>query len=275
MKNLQIVRKIFVLSILPIFILACSMFGGNSPTASYKAFAGAARKKDAATMKQYLSDSFLKTVKEAAKYSNKSEDEFLSTFSDNIGEADDISNEKISTGGTTATLEIKTKSNDVQVIKFVKDGIWKIDSSGKKTDSVAETTTTASPDSTKSDTSTPADSSPVTISASELIDEARSSGSEMGKKYSGRMMTVTGAELWEVQYSMLHIGAKYGSYSSGYIICNGSFSDYMPYSSKVSDMRKAGKSPGATIKGEFSKVVVDSGYTQVHLSPCVLSNLEK
>lgn len=271
MKNLPIARKLIVLVILPIFVLACSMFGGNSPTASYKAFANAARKKDSAKMKEYLSESFLKTVQEAAKYSNKSEDEFLSSFSDGIGETDDISNEKISSSGTTATVEVKTKSNDLQVIKFVKDGIWKIDSSGKKTDSVTETSPTSSPDSTKSDTSTPADTSPMTVSASELISGA-SSGAD---QYRGRMLTVTGAELWEIQYSMLHIGAKYGSYSSGYIICKGSFSDYMPYASKISDMRRSGKSPGATIKGMFSQVVRDSGYTQIHLDPCVLSNLEK
>lgn len=271
MKNLQIVRNVFVLSLLPGFILACSMFGGNSPTNSYKAFAAAARKKDAATMKQYLSEKFLKTVQEAAKYSNKSEDEFLNSFSDNLGETDNVSNEKISSGGSTATIEVKNKSNDVQVINLVKEGVWKIDSSGKKTDSVAETSPTSSPDSTKSDTSTPADTSPMTLSADELISGA-SSGAD---QYRGRMLTVTGAELWEIQYSMLHIGAKYGSYSSGYIICKGSFSDYMPYASKISDMKRAGKSPGATIKGVFSQVVRDSGYTQIHLDPCVLSNLEK
>lgn len=264
-------RNLTMLPLLLALGLACSLFGGDSPTASYKAFFAAAKKKDVTAMKQYLAEDFLKTVKEAAKYGGKSEDELLATFSEDMEATDNVSNEKIASDGKTATVEVKTKSNDVRVINFVKDGNWKISSSGKKTDSVAEKTTTSSPESTKSETTTPTDTSPLTVSASELISGAGSDANP----YRGRMLTVTSAELWEVQYSMLHVEAKYGSYSSGYIICKGSFSDYMPYASKISDMKRAGKSPGATIKGMFSQVVRDSGYTQIHLDPCVLSNLEK
>jgi hypothetical protein len=119
---------------------------------------------------------------------------------------------------------------------------------------------------------TPADTSPATVSASTIIAEAKSSDTD---KYLGRLVTVTDGELWEIMYSHVKIGRKYGTYSDGYIICNGSFSDYTPYAGKIADMEKAGKSPGATVKGKFSRVVTDMGYTQVHLDPCVLSDLEK
>jgi hypothetical protein len=132
--------------------------------------------------------------------------------------------------------------------------------------SLAEASPSPSPD------STPADMSPVEIEASTLISEAKSTGWD---KYTGRMMTVTDGKLWEIMYSHVKIGGKYGTYSDGYIICNGSFSDYTPYADKIADMERAGKSPGATIKGRFVNVKTDSGYTQIHLDPCVLSDLEK
>jgi hypothetical protein len=120
--------------------------------------------------------------------------------------------------------------------------------------------------------STPADTTPVTIAASDIISEVKSSGWD---QYRGRTMTITDGELWEIMYSHIKIGGRYGNYSEGYIICNGSFSDYTQYADKISDMQKAHKSPGASVKGVFSKVVTDMGYTQVHLDPCVLSDLEK
>lgn len=132
--------------------------------------------------------------------------------------------------------------------------------------SMAEASPSPSPD------STPAETGPVSVEASVIISEAKSSDTD---KYSGRMVTITDGKLWEIMYSHVKIGGKYGTYSDGYIICNGSFSDYTPYASKIADMERAGKSPGATVKGVFSSVRTDSGYTQVHLDPCVLSDLEK
>lgn len=141
------------------------------------------------------------------------------------------------------------------------------DSDSKTADkSLAEGSPSPSPD------STPADTSPVDIEAATLIIEAKEAGWD---KYTGRMITVTDGRLWEIMYSHVKIGGKYGTYSDGYIICNGSFSDYTPYASKIADMERAGKSPGATIKGRFVNVKTDSGYTQVHLDPCVISDLEK
>lgn len=267
----KITKSLLAPAALTLFCLACSLFGGGSPTAVYKAFLAAAKKKDTAAMKEYLSEDSISMLKSAAKSGGKSEDELLSSFSENNDESAEISNEKIAAEGKSASIDVKNKSDKTTTIYFVKEGSWKInpDKPKEKSEETVKTTPTDSPDSLE-----PKDTSPVTISASGLIDEAKSSSSGM-EKYRGRMMTVTGAELWEIQYSMLHIGAKYGSYSSGYIICSGSFSEYMPYSSKISDLKRQGKSPGATIKGTFSKVVMDAGYTQVHLDPCVLSDLEK
>ncbi|MBS1797238.1 MAG: hypothetical protein JSS81_25655 [Acidobacteria bacterium] len=257
---------------LTFFCLACSLVGGGSPTSVYKSFLEAARKKDAATMKGYLSASSLDALRSAAKYGNSSEDKILTEVPPEQIDPVEISGEKIEADGRSASLEVKLKNDKTQTIYFVKEGSWKIALEKQKPVPTATATPAASPG---GDSTVPGDSGPVTISASALIDEAKSGGSGLDTKYGGRMLTVTGAELWEIQYSMLHIGAKYGSYSSGYIICEGSFSEYQPYASKIADLRKAGKSPGATVKGTFSRVAVDGGYTQVHLSPCVLADLEK
>ena len=272
-------QNLIALAVFVFFIFGCSMFGGGSPIASYKAFIEAAKNKDAATMKKYLSADALLQIKTMAQYGKKNEDEFLISFNETIKGTPEYKDEKIATDGKTATLEVKLDSSkDWKTVYFSKESSWKIElSKPTKTSDTANTSNSNSSSNstdypTRSDSSTPTDTSPVTISASELVSEAQSGGLE---KYNGRMMTITGAELWEIQYSMLHIGSRGGSYSSGYIICNGSFSEYMPYASKISDLRKQYKSPGATIKGTFSRVVRDSGYTQVHLSPCVLSNLEK
>jgi hypothetical protein len=274
--NLEKAAKYLIApAILLLFSLACSLFGGGSPTAVYKSFAGAVKKKDAAAMKKYLSEESLQDLRTAAKSAGKSEDEMLASAPADAFDYTDISNEKIDPDGQSATLDVTTKADGLKTINFVKEGSWKVHYGKPKTKSdaaVKETPADSTKDST--DSSKPAETGPVTISASALIDEAKSSSAGM-EKYRGRMMTVTDAELWEIQYSMLHIGAKYGSYYSGYIICSGSFSEYEPYSSKISDLKKQGKSPGATIKGTFSKVVTDSGYTQVHLDPCVLSSLDK
>jgi hypothetical protein len=271
-------KKLFVLIVAFVFCNGCSMLGGGSPTDVFKAFATAARKKDGAAMKSYLSQETLSNVKKSTVSLKKSEDEVLAEAADKFDIAD-TSNEKIAADGKSASLDYTTKLvKEVQTVNFIKEGSWKIHFGKPRTaddlakDSKDESSTDA--DSSSSSSSTPSDTSPVTISASSLVSDAMGGSSGMDK-YRGRMITVTDAELWEVQSNMLHIGTRGGSYSSGYIICKGSFSDYMPYASKISELRKQYKSPGATIKGSFSEVVTDSGYTQVHLSPCVLSNLEK
>jgi hypothetical protein len=261
--------------ILALVGLACSLFGASSPTAVYQAFTDAAKKKDPAAMKKYLSAAMMKDLKSIAQSSGKSEDELLTSFSDG-DEPVEMTNEKIDADGQTASLDVKTKSDKTQTIYFVKEDGWKIASDKPKS---KDTTKDASIDSTKgpdssSSPSEPADTSPLTISADSLVADAMNSSTAMDK-YRGRILTVTDAELWEIQYGMLHIGTRYGSYYSGYIICSGSFSQYEPYKDKIAELKRQGKAPGATIKGTFSKVVTDSGYTQVHLDPCVLSNLEK
>lgn len=274
-EKFKTAKLLLILVLLPFFVLACSMFGNNSPTEVFKAFLEASKNKNSAGMKKHLSQKELNRVKEIADYEKKSDDEILITFNDKLSKISDFKDEKISDDGKTASLQFKAESGSWEPVYFSKDGsAWKIEFT--KPTSYSENKS-SSDNKTQANSNSPTsnDTSPVSISAASLVSEAMSATEAEMDKYKGRMMTISGAELWEIQYSMLHIGPRYGSYSSGYIICNGSFSDYMPYASKVSDMKRQGKALGATIKGQFSRVVRDSGYTQVHLSPCVLSDLEK
>jgi hypothetical protein len=267
-------RNLIILAFLPLICLACSMFGGSSsPTVVYKAFIAAAMKKDTAAMKEYISEDALKSLKDAAKSSGKSEDELLKSFSENNDAPVDISNEKIAADGKTASLEIKTKSEDKKTIYFVKEGSWKItpDKPAEKTEETVETTPTDSTDSSK--TSEPKETGPLTMSASDLLQDANNATSRMDSIYKDRMITITDGKLWDIQSNEIRIGSSTGS--SGSIICEGSFSEYMPYSSKIGELSRQGKAPGASVKGMYSRIESNSGSPKVYLSPCVLSNLEK
>ena len=100
----SIAPNLFFLAVFVLFIFSCSMFGGGSPTVSYKAFADAAKKKDAATMKRYLSEESIKDVRDGAKYLKKTEDEVLTMNPDGFDYVA-ISNETISKDGKTASIE--------------------------------------------------------------------------------------------------------------------------------------------------------------------------
>jgi Tfp pilus assembly major pilin PilA len=111
------------------FVLACGLWGG-SPTASFKAYFEAARKKDIAGMKKYMSKGTLDMTEKNAKTQGKSLDEALQNQSDISAKSSETNpetrNEKIT--GDTATLEIKTENNGEWItMPFVKeDGTWKI-----------------------------------------------------------------------------------------------------------------------------------------------------
>ncbi len=60
-------------------------------------------------MKEYLSEDSLKMLKDAAKSGGKSEDELLTSFSEDKNDPVDFSNEKIAADGKTASVEVKTK----------------------------------------------------------------------------------------------------------------------------------------------------------------------
>ena len=99
------------------------------------------------------------------------------------------------------------------------------------------------------------------------IGEVTSSSDE--EKFKGRMLTVTGGKLMEIQSSDIKVEENRGDYF--YVICKGDFTKYTSMSGRVSELLKEGKQLKVEIKGIF----VDHNLTYATLEPCVISNLEK
>jgi len=109
-------------------VSACSLLGGSTPTATFKAFYEASNKKDVAGMKKALSKGTMDMFDKLAKEQNKSTDEMLKSFDkeDKSQKMPETRNEKIN--GDTATLEVKNDKTDKwDTLPFVKEnGEWKI-----------------------------------------------------------------------------------------------------------------------------------------------------
>jgi spore germination cell wall hydrolase CwlJ-like protein len=109
-------------------VSACSLLSGSSPTATFKAFYEASKKKDAAGMRKALSKSTLDMFDKLAKAQNKTTDDMLKAVDkdDKSEKIPETRNEKIT--GDTATLEVKNdKTNKWDTLPFVKEnGEWKI-----------------------------------------------------------------------------------------------------------------------------------------------------
>ena len=109
-------------------VSACSLLSGSTPTATFKAFYEASKKKDAAGMKKTLSKGTLDMFDKLAKEQNKTTDEMLKEVDkdDKSEKMPETRNEKIT--GDTATLEVKNdKTNKWDPLPFVKEnGEWKI-----------------------------------------------------------------------------------------------------------------------------------------------------
>ena len=126
MKN----SKVFLAAALLLFALAACKFGSSSPTATFKTFYEAQKKKDVEGMKKTLSKSSLAMMEKAAKEQKKSVDQALSEGFDSPGaktdKMPDTRNEKID--GDNATLEVQNdetkKWDKVYFVKEEKD--WKI-----------------------------------------------------------------------------------------------------------------------------------------------------
>src|SRR5437016_11491837 len=107
---------------------ACSLLNRSTPTATFKAFYEASKKKDVAGMKKTLSKGTLDMFDKLAKEQNKTTDEMLKEVDkdDKSEKMPETRNEKIS--GDTATLEVKNdKTNRWDPLPFVKEnGEWKI-----------------------------------------------------------------------------------------------------------------------------------------------------
>ena len=109
-------------------VSACSLLGGPTPTATFKAFYEASKKKDVAGIKKTLSKGTLDMFDKLAKEQNKTTDEMLKEVDkdDKSEKMPETRNEKIT--GDTATLEVKNdKTNRWDPLPFVKEnGEWKI-----------------------------------------------------------------------------------------------------------------------------------------------------
>jgi len=109
-------------------VLACSLLNRSTPTATFKAFFEASKKKDAAGMKKTLSKGTLDMFDKLAKEQNKSTDDMLKEVDkdDKSEKMPETRNEKIN--GDTATLEVKNdKTGKWDTLPFVKEnGVWKI-----------------------------------------------------------------------------------------------------------------------------------------------------
>jgi len=111
-----------------IAVLAASACSHSTPTAAFKAFFEASKKKDVAGIKKGLSKGTVEMLDKLAKEQNKSTDDMLKeAYQNDKGETfPETRNEKIS--GDTATLEVKNDKNGKwETLPFVKeDGDWKI-----------------------------------------------------------------------------------------------------------------------------------------------------
>jgi flagellar hook-associated protein FlgK len=107
---------------------ACSLLNRSTPTATFKAFFEASKKKDVPAIKKGLSKGTLDMIDKVAKEQNKSTDDLLKdVYKDDKGETlPETRNEKIN--GDTATLEVKNeKTGKWETLPFVKEnGEWKI-----------------------------------------------------------------------------------------------------------------------------------------------------
>jgi len=121
------VKAVSVMAAL-LFAFAACKFGSSSPTATFKNFYEAQKKKDVEGMKKTLSKSSLAMMEKAAKDQNKTVDKALSEGfeASKTDKMPDTRNEKID--GDNATLEVlndDTKKWDK--VYFVKeDRDWKI-----------------------------------------------------------------------------------------------------------------------------------------------------
>jgi hypothetical protein len=108
----------------------CSLFGGRSPTGTFKAFFEGWKKNDLAAMKSRVSTGSIAFVQRMAQAENKPLDQWVQENSQSADAANEpmpeLRNEKID--GDRATLEVKpAKAKDWISLPFVKEGgEWKI-----------------------------------------------------------------------------------------------------------------------------------------------------
>src|SRR5918911_1312490 len=108
MKRLKVAALIVGVAAIALTIAACKKGAGSSPTATFKAFYEASKKKDIAAAKQMFSKRTLELFEIQAKAQNKSVDEILKAGVEQKPvpyKIPELRNEKID--GDEATLEIR------------------------------------------------------------------------------------------------------------------------------------------------------------------------
>jgi arsenate reductase-like glutaredoxin family protein len=105
---------------------ALSSAPASSPSAAYKAFQEANRKKDYEAVKKSFSKASLEMLTEEAKKENKTLDEFIKQQVDKAQNDEVVGSETIT--GDSATVEIKDKDgkSSIKLPMVVEDGAWKI-----------------------------------------------------------------------------------------------------------------------------------------------------
>ncbi len=117
-----------VLILLALVLSSCKF--GSSPTATFKTFWEAQKKKDVAGMKKTLSKSSLAMLEKGAKQQNKTVDQAITEGFNapgvNLDKTPETRNEKVT--GNDATLEVQDATTQKwETMYFVKeDGDWKI-----------------------------------------------------------------------------------------------------------------------------------------------------
>ena len=120
--------KLIVIAAVLVALAGCKF--GSSPTATFKAFWDAQKKKDVAGMKKTLSKGSMAMMEKGAKEQNKTVDQAITEGFNNPPSKSDkmpeIRNEKID--GNNATLEAQDEETKKwETVYFVKeDGEWKI-----------------------------------------------------------------------------------------------------------------------------------------------------
>jgi Domain of unknown function (DUF4878) len=126
MKNL---KPLVAVAVVLFAVVACNLTS-SSPTATFKAFYEAQKKKDVPAMKKTLSKGSIDMIEKAAKAQNKSVDDALKEGFESPGAKSDkmpeTRNEKID--GDNATLEVQDEdSKKWSKVYFVKEEKeWKI-----------------------------------------------------------------------------------------------------------------------------------------------------
>lgn len=129
MKKLSLSTLAFALVLAALALGGCK-FGSSSPTATFKAYFDAQKKKDVAGIKKTLSKGSLAMMEKSAKEQNKTVDQALSEGFDKAGskpeEMPASRNEKIE--GDNATLEVENKETKKwDKVYFVKEeSEWKL-----------------------------------------------------------------------------------------------------------------------------------------------------